>query len=233
MTEAWSRLGQRWQEGGPVWCGKERPMMLCRHRERVRDSTVTQSCTARGELLRGLSRPARWPGVGSDAPFFVRGGAGAQRPRVGQVSSQGHVRPSAAYLLLARRWEQRILGRVRLRRTMLTRRGLLLAALLSQGSALLTGIAARRGTVNVQANLVGTARLFLSDIALKVQQQLDPDLELYKLPQRDLLRVEQDIYTIAQAFPEKTRAQFIGEPFDRTFGIAQATADRRAHPCRA
>ena len=115
---------------------------------------------------------------------------------------------------------------------MLTRRGLLLAALLSQGSALLTGIAARRGTVNVQANLVGTARLFLSDIALKVQQQLDPDLELYKLPQRDLLRVEQDIYTIAQAFPEKTRAQFIGELFDRTFGIAQATADRRAHPCR-
>ena len=51
---------------------------------------------------------------------------------------------------------------------MLTRKGLLLAALLSQGSALLTGIAARRGTVNVQANLVGTARLFWSDIALKV-----------------------------------------------------------------
>ena len=35
MTEAWSRLGQRWQEGGPVWCGKERPMMLCRHRESI------------------------------------------------------------------------------------------------------------------------------------------------------------------------------------------------------
>ena len=31
MTEAWSRLGQREQEGGPVWCGKERPMMRCRH----------------------------------------------------------------------------------------------------------------------------------------------------------------------------------------------------------
>jgi len=44
---------------------------------------------------------------------------------------------------------------------------------------------------------------------LKVQRQLNPNLELYKLPQRDLLRTEEDLYTIAQAFSEKTRVQFL------------------------
>ena len=124
-----------------------------------------------------LSR-ARWPGVGQLLRFsFVAGQARSGRASARRRRPNGH--PLLIISFRPAETGNSASWVVRLRRTMLTRRGLLLAALLSQGSALLTGIAARRGTVNVQANLVGTARLFLSDIALKVQQQLDPDLELY------------------------------------------------------
>ena len=87
----------------------------------------------------------------------------------------------------------------------------MLSLLFLSQPALLTGIAARRGSLTAQANLLSSARLLVSDLMLKVQRQLNPNLELYKLPQRDLLRTEEDLYTIAQAFSEKTRVQFLGD----------------------
>ena len=106
-----------------------------------------------------------WSRLGQRGQEAVLRSWRGQRPRVGQARPR---EASAAYYLVPAQTGNSASWVVRLRRTMLTRKGLLLAALLSQGSALLTGIAARRGTVNVQANLVGTARLFWSDIALKV-----------------------------------------------------------------
>lgn len=58
-------------------------------------------------------------------------------------------------------------------------------------------------------NLMSTARLLLSDVTLKVQVALDPDMQLYALPQRDLIRSRDDLYTIAKAFPESARDQFL------------------------
>ena len=67
-----------------------------------------------------------------------------------------------------------------------------------------------------QMNVLSTARLFVSDVILKAQIALDPDLKLYQMPQRDLIQSEQDIYIIAKAFPEKTRTEFLGETHTRT-----------------
>ena len=39
--------------------------------------------------------------------------------------------------------------------------------------------------------------------------QLDPELELYAMPQRDLVRSDEDIKILVENFPEKTRATFL------------------------
>jgi len=65
-----------------------------------------------------------------------------------------------------------------------------------------TGAAASMG-------IVSTARLLFSDLLLKAQMQLDPEIELWNLPARALIKTEEDIYTVAGAFPEKVRAQFL------------------------
>ena len=41
------------------------------------------------------------------------------------------------------------------------------------------------------------------------QLQLDPELELYAMPQRDLVRSDEDIKILVENFPEKTRATFL------------------------
>ena len=88
---------------------------------------------------------------------------------------------------------------------------LLLLSQLSRTEALLTGIAAprRQGAVSVQANLLTTGRLLFTDLVLKAQMQLDPELELYSMPQRDLVRSDEDIKILVENFPEKTRVQFL------------------------
>ena len=53
-------------------------------------------------------------------------------------------------------------------------------------------------------------RLVFSEVMLKVQRFLDPELALYALPQRDIIRSNEDIYAVAEYFPEKYRGQFIG-----------------------
>ena len=40
--------------------------------------------------------------------------------------------------------------------------------------------------------------------------RLDPNLKLYKLPPRRLIRSEADVYILASAFPADVRTQFIG-----------------------
>jgi len=71
----------------------------------------------------------------------------------------------------------------------------------------LTSGVGRTGAASM--NIVSTARLLFSDLVLKAQMQLDPEMELWKLPARDLIRSEEDIYTVAGAFPESVRAQFL------------------------
>jgi|TARA_B110001469_G_C9467210_1_gene235007 hypothetical protein len=39
--------------------------------------------------------------------------------------------------------------------------------------------------------------------------QLDPELELYAMPQRDLVRSDEDIKILVENFPEKSRATFL------------------------
>ena len=41
------------------------------------------------------------------------------------------------------------------------------------------------------------------------QMQLDPELELYAMPQRDLVRSDEDIKILVENFPEKSRATFL------------------------
>jgi len=83
--------------------------------------------------------------------------------------------------------------------------------LVSHTEALLTGIATprRHGAVSVQANLLTKANLLFSDLVLKAQMQLDPELELYSLPQRDLVRTDEDVKILVENFPEKSRATFL------------------------
>lgn len=88
---------------------------------------------------------------------------------------------------------------------------LLLLSQLTRSEALLTGIAAprRQGAVSVQANLLTQGRLLVGDLVLKAQIALDPELELYSMPQRDLVRSDEDIKILVQAFPEKVQTQFL------------------------
>jgi len=53
-------------------------------------------------------------------------------------------------------------------------------------------------------------RLVFSEVALRVQQFLDPELVLHELPQRDIIAEESDVYAVAKAFPEDKQATFIG-----------------------
>ena len=39
--------------------------------------------------------------------------------------------------------------------------------------------------------------------------QLDPELELYAMPQRELVRSDEDIKILVDNFPEKSRATFL------------------------
>ena len=69
----------------------------------------------------------------------------------------------------------------------------------------------RRGSHAVMGmNVASAAKLFLMDAWLKLQMQLDDEMQLYKLPPRQLISSEDDLYTVAEAFPEKVRAQFVG-----------------------
>jgi len=62
----------------------------------------------------------------------------------------------------------------------------------------------------MQTNPISAAKLFLMDGWLKLQMQMDADMQLHELPQRQLLSSEDDLFTIAEAFPEKVRDQFKG-----------------------
>jgi len=53
-------------------------------------------------------------------------------------------------------------------------------------------------------------RVVLSEVVLRVQRFLDPELVLHTLPERDIIQSETDLYAVAEAFPEKYRQLFIG-----------------------
>ncbi|KAL1530787.1 hypothetical protein AB1Y20_001683 [Prymnesium parvum] len=52
-------------------------------------------------------------------------------------------------------------------------------------------------------------RLVWSEAMLKLQRLLDPELVLHRLPKREIIQSEHDIYAVADAFPGKYRAQFV------------------------
>lgn len=67
----------------------------------------------------------------------------------------------------------------------------------------------RRAHVSMAAPAF-SPRLVLSEVLLKVQRFLDPELELHSLPQRDIVQSEGDIEAVAANFPEKYRELFLG-----------------------
>lgn len=67
----------------------------------------------------------------------------------------------------------------------------------------------RSTAVMQDTNIASAARLFLMEAWLKLRMKLDPNIKLYQLPQRQIISSEEDIFTIAQAFPTKVRGQFM------------------------
>lgn len=68
--------------------------------------------------------------------------------------------------------------------------------------------AVKRG--NFFTSLLANLKLAIGEIKLKMYQKKNPDSPLYFLPQRNIIKSDVDVLTIATKFPEKYRALFTG-----------------------